>query len=767
MSSDFAALARDRWVLQTFCDQHVDSVQTFRAYPSFKLHIDEQYRSELRHLTSTATCIESLLDAPNNAQKEALSLARKFAIRALRRPGDQWRSEDSAAIYCRCRALPLVVQSLSENGFIKYSKTILEHLETILRQLEEPERFAIGEADPKTQERQNWYPPNAYHTFWFLSILERIDEKLQRTTQNSLLLGRRAQEMLLWARSLAGKQIALHAANSPTLDSDQLAWSLTILVRFGPDFQSSLTDQDFFCEGFKALFLKQTDAGTWPHGQRLFHYKYSGNAYCYVYETFAALLKSVLHRRSEGKFLRTALQPFRENLIKLWEYALNTQKPLSVETHSPTPEKLTGWSSGHRVEDRRAESWATASVFSYTQTLRRLLGIWTRENAIAALTRGTSIRKKENAFSDIAQRGDTWSIHSSAPAVSEDLMTLFVNPVLMSAVDDELEPDAQPIHDEQARSAILFGPPGTSKTTLARSVAAAIGWRYVELHASHFVAQGLPEVQRTADALFQQLMELDHSVVLFDEIDELVRERDMEPDAFGRFLTTSMLPKLAELWEQRKVIYFIATNHIEYFDRAVTRARRFDALIFVTPPSFNSKVNRLKAILLEWHPAINVTLEFKEADVVEALRAIEFTDDGRNDVLAGSQLLAKFILLRWDQLEELALRILSFFEVGIGTTIVLSSELITAALGQISDPSLQSKKTYLDFAHSIRYSMRDHGKVKVWEVQGLPLEHYPPLLFVGNGKLWLRSFEPPENIRGIPFKFLLEQNGVVRGSVMR
>ena len=104
-------------------------------------------------------------------------------------------------------------------------------------------------------------------------------------------------------------------------------------------------------------------------------------------------------------------------------------------------------------------------------------------------------------------------------------------------------------------------------------------------------------MQRTADLIFRKLMEMDHTVVLFDEINELVRERDVEPDAFGRFLTTSMLPKLAELWEARKIMYFVATNHIEYFDRAVTRSQRFDAIIFMSPPSFAAKKRELLTTL--------------------------------------------------------------------------------------------------------------------------------------------------------------------------
>ena len=58
-----------------------------------------------------------------------------------------------------------------------------------------------------------------------------------------------------------------------------------------------------------------------------------------------------------------------------------------------------------------------------------------------------------------------------------------------------------------------------------------------------------------------------------------------------------MLPKLAELWEARKILYFVATNHINYFDSAIIRSHRFDALILVSPPSFRSKIEELERLL--------------------------------------------------------------------------------------------------------------------------------------------------------------------------
>src|SRR5687768_4981221 len=117
MSSDFADLARDRQRLQEFCKAHVLSVLRFASGPSFKLNLQEKdLDDKLHHLTSTSTCIESLFDCPNEFSPKNFSVRRdlgsEFARLAIDRPQKQWKSEGSARIYCRCRALPFVIRNL-------------------------------------------------------------------------------------------------------------------------------------------------------------------------------------------------------------------------------------------------------------------------------------------------------------------------------------------------------------------------------------------------------------------------------------------------------------------------------------------------------------------------------------------------------------------------------------------------------------------------------------------------------------------------------
>src|SRR5688572_20643768 len=144
MSSEFADLARYREELKNFCKLHVLSVLAFKSGPSFKLNPEKpDLDNRLHHLTSTSTCIESLLDCPAEFVPKKIKLDNQlglgFATLAIQREPDRWISEGSAKIYCRCRALPLVIRYLAD-----YDKLLESHLETILYQLSRSDRFAIG-----------------------------------------------------------------------------------------------------------------------------------------------------------------------------------------------------------------------------------------------------------------------------------------------------------------------------------------------------------------------------------------------------------------------------------------------------------------------------------------------------------------------------------------------------------------------------------------------------------------------------------------------
>jgi SpoVK/Ycf46/Vps4 family AAA+-type ATPase len=286
----------------------------------------------------------------------------------------------------------------------------------------------------------------------------------------------------------------------------------------------------------------------------------------------------------------------------------------------------------------------------------------------------------------------------------------------------------------------------------------------VELHASHFVAGGLPQVQRTADRIFKQLMQLDRTVILFDEIDELVRERESEEaDAFGRFLTTSMLPRLAELWDRRKVMYFVATNHINYFDSAIIRAERFDAIVPVPPPSFDKKMARIKELLEE--RGLNSEIDVDRQSVDESVKKLNDRSPDRrflapsksekNAALPDGSTLAKFLLIRWDQLDELATIIANLLKQS--KTNEVNKDLLQTALRDIADPFLDTKGAFLEYLRSAEYERRDFSKSVVWEVIPCDPARKDGRIRNEQGRCWYDSFD----FQNLPADFRMNKPGVV------
>src|SRR5260370_11990464 len=115
-------------------------------------------------------------------------------------------------------------------------------------------------------------------------------------------------------------------------------------------------------------------------------------------------------------------------------------------------------------------------------------------------------------------------------------------------------------------------------------------------------------IQAEANASFRMLEQTERVVVLFDEFDERVLERGSpKAEAFSRFLTTAMLPKLASIHNRATLVFIIATNNIADFDVAIRRQGRFDLVVQIMPPTYRAKIKA------DWRSAkINIASKFQK-----------------------------------------------------------------------------------------------------------------------------------------------------------
>jgi SpoVK/Ycf46/Vps4 family AAA+-type ATPase len=133
-----------------------------------------------------------------------------------------------------------------------------------------------------------------------------------------------------------------------------------------------------------------------------------------------------------------------------------------------------------------------------------------------------------------------------------------------------------------------------------KAVADGLGWPVILLSPGNFIEHGLEFIEAQARSVFDHLLQLSRAVVVFDECDELFRDRapiksTEQIRGITAFVTASMLPKLQELHDRGQVLFFVCTNNFESMDPAVKRGGRIDHIIGVGPPDLEARKKIIKS----------------------------------------------------------------------------------------------------------------------------------------------------------------------------
>jgi transitional endoplasmic reticulum ATPase len=134
------------------------------------------------------------------------------------------------------------------------------------------------------------------------------------------------------------------------------------------------------------------------------------------------------------------------------------------------------------------------------------------------------------------------------------------------------------------RAIVLFGPPGTGKTTFAKGVASRLGWPFVELFPSRLAGESPAGLAAALREAFSLVAELDKVVLFIDEVEEIAGSRQPRTVSAAQGVTNEMLKLIPPFREQEERLLICATNSVRVLDSAFLRHGRFDYVIPVGPP---------------------------------------------------------------------------------------------------------------------------------------------------------------------------------------
>lgn len=241
------------------------------------------------------------------------------------------------------------------------------------------------------------------------------------------------------------------------------------------------------------------------------------------------------------------------------------------------------------------------------------------------LPKGVDEGAAKQIFNEIVVQGDQvhWEDVAGLDIAKKALKEAVVYPFL--------RPDLFMGLREPARGMLLFGPPGTGKTMLARAVATESRSTFFSISASSLTSKYLGESEKLVRALFSLAKALAPSIIFVDEIDSLLSARSGGEHEATRRIKTEFLIQWSDLQraaagreqsdkekergDASRVLVLAATNLPWAIDEAARR--RFVRRQYIPLPENETRATQLKTLL--GHQKHNL----EEADIQ---RLVELTD---------------------------------------------------------------------------------------------------------------------------------------------
>jgi len=140
------------------------------------------------------------------------------------------------------------------------------------------------------------------------------------------------------------------------------------------------------------------------------------------------------------------------------------------------------------------------------------------------------------------------------------------------------------------RGVLLYGPPGSGKTLIARAVANETGAFFFLINGPEIMSKMAGESEKNLRTAFEEAEKNAPSIIFIDEIDSVAPKRDKTNGEVERRIVSQMLTLMDGLKSRANVVVIGATNRPNSIDAALRRFGRFDREIDIGVPDENGRL---------------------------------------------------------------------------------------------------------------------------------------------------------------------------------
>jgi transitional endoplasmic reticulum ATPase len=142
---------------------------------------------------------------------------------------------------------------------------------------------------------------------------------------------------------------------------------------------------------------------------------------------------------------------------------------------------------------------------------------------------------------------------------------------------------------------LLHGPSGTGKTMLAKAVATESEANFISVKGPELVSKWIGESERGIREIFRRARQAAPCVIFLDEMDSIAPKRGFQIGGSGtERMLSQILTEIDGISEIKGVVVLGATNRPDMIDTALLRPGRFDMILLVPNPDFETRLKILE-----------------------------------------------------------------------------------------------------------------------------------------------------------------------------